>query len=57
MRSLVVEVNDGIVAIAGWSRASPAPASPGSTLVLAAVCSVVAGAIALGGARYGTVSC
>jgi VIT1/CCC1 family predicted Fe2+/Mn2+ transporter len=52
MRSLVVEVNDGIVAIAGVVEGFAGAGLTGSTLVLAAVCSVVAGAIALGGARY-----
>jgi VIT1/CCC1 family predicted Fe2+/Mn2+ transporter len=52
MRSLVVEVNDGIVAIAGVVEGFAGAGLTGATLVLAAACSVVAGSIALGGARY-----
>ena len=52
MRSLVVEANDGIIATAGVVEGFVASGSTGTTLVLAGLCSMVAGGVALGGGRY-----
>ena len=52
LRSLVVETNDGIIATAGVVEGFAGAGATGLSLVVAAVCATVAGAIALGGARY-----
>ena len=48
LRSLVVETNDGIIATAGVVEGFAGAGATGLSLVVAAVCATVAGAIALG---------
>lgn len=52
LRSLVVETNDGIIATAGIVEGFAGAGSTGTALVVAALCSMIAGGLALGGARY-----
>lgn len=52
LRSLVVETNDGIIATAGVVEGFAGAGSTGSALVIAALCTMIAGGVALGGARY-----
>lgn len=51
-RSLVVEANDGIIATAGVIEGFAGAGWNGPPLVLAALCSMIAGGVALGGGRY-----
>ena len=51
-RSMVVEANDGIVATAGVVEGFAGAGATGPSLVIAALCTMVAGGIALAGARY-----
>lgn len=52
VRSLIVETNDGIIATTGVVEGFAAAGWIGPQLVLAALCSMIAGGIALGGGRY-----
>ena len=52
LRSLVVETNDGIIATAGVVEGFAGAGSTGTALVIAALCTMIAGGVALGGARY-----
>ena len=52
MRSLVVETNDGIIATAGVVEGFVASGQSGFTIIVAALCTLVAGGVALGGGRY-----
>ena len=52
LRSLTVEANDGIIATAGVVEGFVAAGWSGATLILAALCSMIAGGVALGGGRY-----
>ena len=52
LRSLVVETNDGIIATAGVVEGFAGAGAQGVSLVVAALCAMIAGGIALGGARY-----
>ncbi len=52
LRSMVVETNDGIIATAGIVEGFAGAGATGVALVVAALCSMIAGSIALGGARY-----
>ena len=51
-RSMIVEANDGIVATAGVVEGFAGAGATGSSLVIAALCTMLAGGIALAGARY-----
>ena len=51
-RSMIVETNDGIVATAGVVEGFAGAGATGSALVIAALSTMVAGGIALAGARY-----
>lgn len=52
LRSLVVETNDGIIATAGVVEGFAGAGAHGVSLVVAALCAMIAGGLALGGARY-----
>jgi VIT1/CCC1 family predicted Fe2+/Mn2+ transporter len=52
VRSMVVEANDGIIATAGVVEGFAGAGASGTSLVIAALSAMVAGAIALGGAKY-----
>ena len=51
-RSMIVEANDGIVATAGVVEGFAGAGATGPSLVIAALSTMVAGGIALAGARY-----
>jgi VIT1/CCC1 family predicted Fe2+/Mn2+ transporter len=51
-RSMIVETNDGIVATAGVVEGFAGAGATGPSLVIAALSTMVAGGIALAGARY-----
>lgn len=51
-RSLVVETNDGVMATAGVIEGFAGAGWTGPPLVLAALCAMIAGGVALGGGRY-----
>ena len=52
IRSLVVETNDGIIATAGVVEGFAGAGATGVTLVIGALSAMIAGGMALGGARY-----
>ena len=52
LRSLVVETNDGIIATAGVVEGFVGAGATGTALVVAALCTLIAGGVALGGTRY-----
>jgi vacuolar iron transporter family protein len=52
VRSMIVEVNDGIIATAGVVEGFAGAGASMRTIAIGAVSAMVAGAIALGGARY-----
>jgi vacuolar iron transporter family protein len=52
VRSMVVDVNDGIVATAGIVEGFAGAGATASTILIAALSAMVAGGIAMGGARY-----
>lgn len=52
LRSLVVETNEGIIATAGVVEGFAGAGAQGVSLVVAALCAMIAGGIALASARY-----